>query len=395
MFKKKLLSFCVFLSYFTIISSQVVVTKNARSSNPSLLYKAFSGNRKFSKKLRNDLINSGWFNLVSNHKNADYILSGSVKNGKIKFSLSVSGSGNPVLSGKTNLISSVRRTSHKLADYILMKRFGIEGICSSRIAFTVDTGKKTKEIYTCDFDGSNIRRETANKTFSVEPDWVPGESSIVYTIYNRSSTDIAEKDLKTQRSRRLSTMPGLNSGPSVSPDKKYIAFVSSRDGILDLYIKNYGRKGIKRLSKDRYVEASPTWSPDGRKICYVSNRSGKAKLYIMNIYTGKIQRLPTVGSEAVSPDWSEDNKITYSAKMGTSYTIAVYDFNGKIPKGPVVKVAGDWETPSWAPDNRHIVCSRDVGGKTALYIVDSWTQKIRPLLGLKTKISLPSWSDIR
>jgi TolB protein len=109
---------------------------------------------------------------------------------------------------------------------------------------------------------------------------------------------------------------------------------------------------------------------------------------------GATVKLSTQGSEAVSPSWSSDNKIAYSAKMG-DYTIAILDLSGKEAGKTVVNAAGNWESPSWAPDARHIVCTRTSGGNSALFVVDTWTGRTRQLIGGKMNTVLPSWSGIR
>jgi TolB protein len=77
------------------------------------------------------------------------------------------------------------------------------------------------------------------------------------------------------------------------------------------------------------------------------------------------------------------------------YAIAVLDLNGKEPAKTVVNAAGNWESPSWGPDARHVVCARSSGGSSSLFVVDTWTGRTRQLLAGKMNIVLPSWSGIR
>ena len=51
-------------------------------------------------------------------------------------------------------------------------------------------------------------------------------------------------------------------------------------------------------------------------------------------------------------------------------------------------VAG--ESPSWAPDGRHVVYCN--GG--TLYIVDTWLGKTRRLVGGRSKVFQPDWSPV-
>jgi TolB protein len=270
--------------------------------------------------------------------------------------------------------------------------FGVKGLCSSKIVFCGEISKGKKEIFTCGFDGQDISQATRDNSLSVEADWMPGNSGIVYTKYSKMFTDIVEYNLSSRRSRRLAQFPGLNSGAAVSPDGKIFALILSRDRQVELYIKSLNGKEFRRLTNGAAVEASPCWSPSGDRICFVSDTGGKPQLYITGAGGGKQIKLPTIGDEAVSPSWSSDNKIAYSAKTGKNYSIAIYDLNGKEPHKVVTNAAGDWESPSWAPDCRHIVCSRTSGGRSELYLIDTWTGKTRPLLRTGVNITMPSWS---
>ena len=271
--------------------------------------------------------------------------------------------------------------------------FNVAGICSTKIAFGAQTQIGKKEIFTCDFDGQNVTQLTFNNSLSVEPDWIPGRNAIVFTLYSKMFTDIVELDISSRRCRRIAQFPGLNSGASVSPNGKYLALILSRDKQVELYIKSFSGSAFKRLTNGIGVEASPCWSPAGDKICFVSDMSRRPSLYIISAGGGNPVKLSTQGTEAVSPSWSLDNKIAYSAKMG-NYTIAVLDLNGREAGRTVINAAGDWESPSWAPDARHVVCARTYAGSTSLFIVDTWTGKARQLLSGKMNIVLPSWSGI-
>ena len=57
----------------------------------------------------------------------------------------------------------------------------------------------------------------------------------------------------------------------------------------------------------------------------------------------------------------------------------------------VTNAAGDWESPSWGPDGRHVVCSRFLNGRRELYMVDTRHGKLRPITQ-NGNHSLPSWS---
>jgi len=375
-------------------NAQVRVRKSASgfTRNPTLTFQGVKGSLALSAAINSMLKACGWFDVRSSGT-TDYALHGVYSAGSLALELKQNGNAVARLTLKS-AGSSERDMAKAAVDAILKKLFNIKGICRSRIAFCVDTGGKSKNIYTCDIDGANLKRITRSRNMCVEPEWMPDGKSLLYTRYNRASTDIIQTIPSRELSRIVAAYKGMNLGASSSPSGKYMALILSRDGQVDLYIKSLSGRARRRLTRNRAPEASPCWSPSGGSICYTSGSSGRPQLYIIPMAGGTPRHLPTIGREAVNPAWSAGNEIVYSAKLGKYYTIAILDLNGKKPGKVVIRADGDWESPSWAPDNRHIVCYRTYKGRSAIYLVDTWTGRFRPLLRIKNNASMPSWSNI-
>ena len=390
---KILISMLLCCSVF-FANAQVRVRKSASdfTRNPTLVFQGVKGSLALSAAMNSMLKACGWFDVRSGGA-TDYALHGVYSAGS--FVLELKQNTTAVTRLTLSSAGSNERDMAKAAvDAILKKLFNIKGICRSKIAFCVDTGGRSKNIYTCDIDGANLKRVTRSRNMCVEPGWMPNGRSLLYTRYNRASTDIIQTIPARRISRIVAAYKGMNLGASSSPNGKYMALILSRDGQVDLYIKSLTDKARRRLTRNRAPEASPCWSPSGGSICYTSGSSGRPQLYIIPMSGGTPRHLPTTGQEAVNPAWSTDNEIVYSAKLGRYYTIATLDLNGKKPGKVIIRADGDWESPSWAPDNRHIVCYRAYKGRSAIYLVDTWTGRFRPLLRIKNNASMPSWSNI-
>lgn len=73
-----------------------------------------------------------------------------------------------------------------------------------------------------------------------------------------------------------------------SPDGKQIALV--RGG--DIYIMETDGANVRQLTANDKLDALPTWSPDGRYIAFQSDREGESQeIYVMEADGPNVQRL--------------------------------------------------------------------------------------------------------
>ena len=392
-----LLSFGLFGSELNANTTRVTKLARGFTSNPGLAFNKISGDAQLSAWVGQFLQACGWFKVAPAGSKTTYALNGSVNNGFLNLTV-YNESGMVWFRVSERLGGTKRQIAARAVDQVLNKIFKISGICNSKILFCAQTSRKVKNIYSCGIEGAKgkVKQLTAYRTLCVEPEWFPNSQSIVYTRYAIGATAIVQTALgKKIMSRVIASYPGTNAGASISPNGKYMAFVASKGRMVDLYLKAVSSRARRQLTNDTAVDATPCWSPRGDKICFVSNRiTGRPRLWIIAVNGGTPQRLTTLGSEAVAPSWSQVGVIAYAARMGRNYTIALVDPSGKTNSKILVKIAGDWESPSWAPDNRHLVCSRTYQGRSMLYIIDSWTGKIRLLLKGSTNFTMPNWSNV-
>jgi TolB protein len=386
-------AFCAFASSSTLQAADVVVSGQGKDRNPTVLFKGVSGNPQMSAQVGRDLAMCGWFDVV-NGGSADFVVSGSSSGNAVN--LTFANSAGVPLQNFSATGNGVDMASHKAVDAILNYNFKIDGICRTKIVFSAQTAAGQKEIYMCDFDGQNFKPVSNDGMIAVEPVWSPKGDSVIYCVLAKGGAFLIEKNLASNRSRRLAQFPGFNGGGRISPNGSTVALVLSLGGQLDLYTRGVEGGDLRRLTSNKAVEASPCWNPAGSQICFVSDNGivGRPNLYVIGANGGDFRKLPGIGSENVTPSWSKDNRIVYSAKLG-NYTLAVMDLSGKSTHltGNVFeksKLGGNWKSPSWAPDNRHVVCERN----GELWVVDTWLGKARMLVNGRSKVAGPDWSEI-
>lgn len=135
----------------------------------------------------------------------------------------------------------------------------------------------------------------------------------------------------------------LNVSPSLSPNGRYIVFLSERDLFsTDLYLGDL-RTGevlnkVSSLIKDsdldnlNFLESSGTWSPNGKDFAFVAFKQGKNVLVVKDADQGKtISSIEIPGVDAIgSPAWNPDNRsIVFCGMIEGQSDLFSYNFKTK------------------------------------------------------------------
>ncbi len=374
----------------------IVIDKTAgKGYNPTLAVTSMQGTTAFQQQFQRALRWCDWFKIVNDGNTAAYRLAVKQTPGTPETVDVRATQGDKTVAHFRQSTRSTEpgRLARLAVDRLIELLFDNPGPCASRLAFTMGRGG-VKEVVTCNFDGTGSKQLTRNSSISTEASWGARAETLVYTLYQQNATSVVLVDVPRQRQRRLSTFPGLNAGADLSPDGRWAAVCLSRDRRVELYVVGVNSKQLRRLTSDSATESSPCWSPDGTHICYVSDRLRSPQLFVIPASGGTPSRLLRRGGEAVSPDWSPvSNKICFATRRGRSYVLGVVDMSDASREVKVItNAAGDWESPAWAPDGRHVVCSHRTEGGRRLCIVDSWHGRILPVTAVGD-MSLPTWSE--
>lgn len=285
-----------------------------------------------------------------------------------------------------------RALGRRVSDEILSGVLNQEGFARKRIVFVgQQPGDRHKELFAMFPDGGDRIQLTRFNAVVLGPRWTPEGDGVVYTSYHRGFPDVVRQNLRTGTLDTIAAFPGLNTGGAISPDGRYSALILSRDGKPELYVKDLRTNRLARLTNTpTSAKSSPSWSPDGSRIVFVSGHQGRPHLYVIGREGGGPRRITTGGAENLSPVWGKNGLIAFTRRIGRVYQTAVINpENGEIQM--VSPDDANYEDPSWAPNGRHLVVSRTIGGQTSLHLLDTRGGAPIALLRERGNWYMPTW----
>lgn len=104
--------------------------------------------------------------------------------------------------------------------------------------------------------------------------------------------------------RQLTSSQGLDTGPTLSPDGKLLAYSSDRSGQFEIYVKSL--ESVDRelqITNDGGPNLEAAWSPDGKWIAY--HCVARGGICMVPARGGEVRELAAIGSQ---PAWSPDSK---------------------------------------------------------------------------------------
>ncbi len=296
-----------------------------------------------------------------------------------------------------------RLFAHTMSDEILLQQRNLRGVARTKLAFdsnrdaervggTIEE-RQAKEIYICDYDGANQRRITVSRTLSISPDWSPDGRAIAYTSFARGFPDVFVSFIYQGMLQRPTEGKGQNFLPAYSPDGSKIAFVSNRDGNDEVYVMNANGSNVARLTHNQAIDSTPTWAPNGLQIAFTSDRTGAPQIWVMNA-DGTDQRQLTRESYCDRPTWSPPpyNEIAYASRTSPAgFDIKVLNLSS-MQSNPITFGEGSNESPSYAPNGRHLAfVSTRGGGRAQIYTIGRDGRDLRQLTKAASNY-MPNWS---
>src|SRR5437660_96833 len=171
---------------------------------------------------------------------------------------------------------------------------------------------------------------------------------------------------------KATDLTDLNVGPSISPDGRWLAFLSSRSFFsIDLYIADAANgKVVRKLtstatdphySSIQFIYSAGAWDAASKRIAIATVAGGRPALAIFDAQSGDKQREETIPDvdEILNPTWAPDGHAVCFTGMSAGLTdLYIYDLTASSLRRLTNDPFADLQ-PAWSPDGKRIAFATD------------------------------------
>jgi dipeptidyl aminopeptidase/acylaminoacyl peptidase len=195
---------------------------------------------------------------------------------------------------------------------------------------------------------------------------------------------------------QLTNSKRTNTSPAWSPDGRWLAFISDRDGRRQIYVISPAGGEARQVTRVETGVSQFRWSPDGARIALtmgdpetkeMKDRREKysdfenyqhdytmTHLWVVEVNSGETRRLTegrqfTVGSFSWSPDGKQlafDGQLYPGLSYSETNDIYIYNFDAHSVK-KIVDQPGPNTNPEWSPDGKQIIFNTTKEGSNFAY----------------------------
>ena len=298
------------------------------------------------------------------------------------------------------LIFSFAAASHSLAKvgsmiYLPVVANHYQAIETGKIVFiSYQEGATGGEIYTMNYDVSQVTRLTNNSGDEGNPDWSPDGSKIVFESDQSGEYEIWVMNADGTNSIQVTTMTHSYS-PQWSPDGTRIAFYTRQDNNNIIYTMNPDGSGLVQVTDPAVSAYDPYWSPDGTRIAYHTARTTPGIYAINADGTNPTLLLASEGVGIAYMAWSPDGARLALSRTTPDYNFDIYIYD--LTTSTLTRVTTtqyNHNSVDWSPDGYYLIfhSNRDDISNFEIYTMTATGHRITNISNLSSAESQPDWT---
>lgn len=256
---------------------------------------------------------------------------------------------------------------NKFSDFIYTQIFSESSFFLDSLVYVEKS--KTSGVYSLlvsNFDGEDKKLLLKSNQPILSPKISPNKKYVAYVSFEKVRPAIFIQSLENNSRVLVSNFKGINGFPSFSPDSSKLIFSLSKNANSDIYEYVIAKHEINRLTAINGNEVYPVYGDNG-DIYFVLEQGFSPNVYKMNS-NKKADKLFKTKSYTLSPDYSK-NYISALFLENKMYGIVLYNNLNKEEK--VVKKDFNIESPSISNNGKLIVYSTKFNNVSVLNFIDS------------------------
>jgi len=216
-------------------------------------------------------------------------------------------------------------------------------------------GQKIAYLYSVNKEGRGIQRITREEEIYPEGDYIISDDSqrVIFSgkEKGRNIPEIFLAGIGNNKEwRQLTENDFYETILDISPDGRKILYSAFREGARDIYMIDTVTYKEKRITSNTDYESFASFSPDGREILYVSEGYDfSSRMFIYNILTEEEE---TISSESIEGELSEEDKE-------------------ETKDEEIYKTSLDLRNVMWSNDGKEILFASTRDNKTNIFIINS------------------------
>jgi Tol biopolymer transport system component len=206
----------------------------------------------------------------------------------------------------------------------------------------------------------------------------------------------------------------LNVGPALSPDGRWLAFISTRSLLsVDIFVADTSNGRVVRkltstasdphFSSIQFIHSAGTWDRGSRRLAVATVAGGRPALAIYDALEGSLEREIEIRDvdEILAPAWApDDSTIAFSGQRGGLTDLYLYDLKQNQLRRLTNDAFADLQ-PSWSPDGRRLAFSTDrfttdtaklSFGPYQIAVLDVASGSVERVLNTRGKQINPQWA---